>query len=52
MNFYRVGQQVIPLHAICGEWWEILGPNDQRFCVIVGTKEKAQQVANHLNEGL
>ncbi len=46
---YSVGKQLIPMHVLCGEWWEILDMKFNRFCIIVGTREKAQAVVNRLN---
>ncbi len=49
---YTVGKQLVPLHTLCGEWYEILNPNGVRFCVIVGNYEQAQAVAYQLNNGV
>jgi hypothetical protein len=42
-------KQVVPLHVLCGEWQEILSSDGTRFCVVVGNKEKAQEVVDELN---
>jgi hypothetical protein len=47
---YTVGKQAVPLHVLCGEWWEILNPAGVRYCLIVGTKEKAQALCDLINK--
>lgn len=50
-EMYKVGKQLVPLHVICGEWWEILKPDNTRLCAIVGNKEKAEEIVDLLNNG-
>jgi hypothetical protein len=47
---YTVGKQAVPLHVLCGEWWEIL-LDGVRYCLIVGNRQKAEQVVKQLNGG-
>lgn len=45
---FTVGKQAVPLHAMCGTWWEIL-KDGKRYLVIVGGSDKAEQVCKQLN---
>lgn len=48
---YTVGRQAVPLHVLCGVWWEILKPDGTRLCLIAGDKQKTQEVVDLLNYG-
>jgi hypothetical protein len=49
---YSVGKQRVPLHALCGQWHEILREwlgKTEVFCVVVGSRDHAQRVCDELN---
>ena len=46
---YTVGKNRVPLHALCGEWTEVLRPDGSVLTVIVGDRNKAAVVCMLLN---
>lgn len=45
---FTVGTKIVPLHALCGEWQQIM-VDGKKYVIIVGTPAKAEAVCSLLN---
>lgn len=46
---YVVGKEVVPLFAACGEMHEVLRPSGERFFVVAGSRDRAEEACRELN---